>query len=177
MEPLGALFGERLVAWLAGRGVTVEDGRTVTAIERDADGSGYVTDVRCGDGTRRLRCRGRRRSLEGGGRLVPDLVAVADERLAGSPITAVHLWFDREIVDLPHAVLVGRVSQWVFRGERAMLPSRDRTRPRRLLPGRDQRIPRPARRRPRRHSWPPSSTNSATSFLQPATPRCSQPAS
>jgi len=26
----------------------------------------------------------------------------------------VHLWFDRPVVDLPHAVLVGRLSQWVF---------------------------------------------------------------
>ena len=39
-----------------------------------------------------------------------------DDSFVGSPITAVHLWFDRQIVDLPHAVLVGRVSQWVFRG-------------------------------------------------------------
>jgi hypothetical protein len=42
-----------------------------------------------------------------------------DESFVGSPITAVHLWFDRPIVDLPHAVLVGRVSQWVFPGEHA----------------------------------------------------------
>jgi phytoene dehydrogenase-like protein len=27
----------------------------------------------------------------------------------------VHLWFDRDCIDLPHAVLVGRVSQWIFR--------------------------------------------------------------
>jgi hypothetical protein len=46
---------------------------------------------------------------------VPD----ADAGLTGSPITAVHLWFDRDVVDLPHAVLVGRVSQWVFRAEAA----------------------------------------------------------
>jgi len=31
-----------------------------------------------------------------------------------SPITGVHLWVDRAITDLPHAVLVGRLSQWVF---------------------------------------------------------------
>jgi predicted NAD/FAD-dependent oxidoreductase len=35
--------------------------------------------------------------------------------LASAPITSVHLWFDRPITDLPHAVLVGRLSQWVFR--------------------------------------------------------------
>jgi squalene-associated FAD-dependent desaturase len=31
-----------------------------------------------------------------------------------SPITGAHLWFDRPIMDLPHAVLIGRLSQWVF---------------------------------------------------------------
>ncbi|MBC7815450.1 MAG: FAD-dependent oxidoreductase, partial [Planctomycetaceae bacterium] len=29
-------------------------------------------------------------------------------------IASVHLWFDRPITLLPHAVLVGRLSQWVF---------------------------------------------------------------
>jgi squalene-associated FAD-dependent desaturase len=33
---------------------------------------------------------------------------------ASAPIMAVHLWFDRPILSLPHAVLVGRLSQWVF---------------------------------------------------------------
>ena len=36
-----------------------------------------------------------------------------------APITGVHLWFDRPIMTLPHAVLVGRLSQWIFnRGPR-----------------------------------------------------------
>jgi len=37
------------------------------------------------------------------------------QNLAHSPITTVHLWFDRPITRLPHAALVGRLSQWVFR--------------------------------------------------------------
>jgi squalene-associated FAD-dependent desaturase len=32
-----------------------------------------------------------------------------------SPISGVHLWFDRPIMHLPHAVLVGSLAQWVFR--------------------------------------------------------------
>lgn len=36
-------------------------------------------------------------------------------QIESSPIAAVHLWFDRPITELPHAVLVGRLSQWVFR--------------------------------------------------------------
>ena len=31
-----------------------------------------------------------------------------------SPITGIHLWFDRTICDVPHAVLVGRMSHWLF---------------------------------------------------------------
>jgi len=35
-----------------------------------------------------------------------------------APISSVHLWFDRPITDLPHAVFVGKSSQWLFqRGE------------------------------------------------------------
>ena len=34
--------------------------------------------------------------------------------LKPSPITSVHLWFDREAMSLPHAVLVDCFGQWVF---------------------------------------------------------------
>ena len=32
-----------------------------------------------------------------------------------SPITGVHLWFDRPVTELPHAVLLDRTMQWMFR--------------------------------------------------------------
>lgn len=111
--PLGALFGERLVAWLTGQGVALETGRGVTAVERDP--AGAVTAV-VADGAA-LPCDAAILAVPWrvAARLVPDVVPAADERLSGSPITAVHLWFDRDCIDLPHAVLVGRVSQWIFR--------------------------------------------------------------
>jgi zeta-carotene desaturase len=31
-----------------------------------------------------------------------------------SPITGVHLWFDRQVMDLPHATLLDRTIQWAF---------------------------------------------------------------
>ena len=31
-----------------------------------------------------------------------------------SPITGIHLWFDRSITDLPHATLLDRTVQWMF---------------------------------------------------------------
>ncbi len=35
-------------------------------------------------------------------------------RLGTSPITGIHLWFDRQITDLEHAVLLDRTIQWMF---------------------------------------------------------------
>ncbi len=43
------------------------------------------------------------------------------ERLAhfeNSPITGIHLWFDRQISDLDHAVLLDRTIQWMFHKSR-----------------------------------------------------------
>jgi squalene-associated FAD-dependent desaturase len=36
------------------------------------------------------------------------------DRFGSSPITGIHLWFDREITDLPHAALLDRTIQWMF---------------------------------------------------------------
>jgi uncharacterized protein with NAD-binding domain and iron-sulfur cluster len=44
-------------------------------------------------------------------------------QLAGfetSPITGVHLWFDREITELDHAVLLDRTIQWMFHKSRIL---------------------------------------------------------
>ena len=38
--------------------------------------------------------------------------------LQHSPITGVHLWFDREVTTLPHATLLGRTMQWMFNKDR-----------------------------------------------------------
>ncbi|HWY67533.1 MAG TPA: hydroxysqualene dehydroxylase HpnE [Terriglobales bacterium] len=35
-------------------------------------------------------------------------------KFESSPITGIHLWFDREITDLHHAVLLDRTIQWMF---------------------------------------------------------------
>ena len=35
-------------------------------------------------------------------------------KLESSPITGIHLWFDREISELPHAVLLDRTIQWML---------------------------------------------------------------
>ena len=44
-------------------------------------------------------------------------------RFETSPITGIHLWFDREISDLEHAVLLDRTIQWMF--HKSKLQKRD----------------------------------------------------
>lgn len=41
-------------------------------------------------------------------------------RFQTSPITGIHLWFDREITDLDHAVLLDRTIQWMFHKSRLL---------------------------------------------------------
>ena len=47
----------------------------------------------------------------------PDLESLA--RLDWSPITGIHLWFDRPITDLENAAILGRTVQWLFRKDTA----------------------------------------------------------
>ena len=44
------------------------------------------------------------------------------ERFKTSPITGIHLWFDRQVTDLPHAVLLDRTIQWMFHKSSFQLP-------------------------------------------------------
>jgi zeta-carotene desaturase len=45
--------------------------------------------------------------------------------LESSPITGVHLWFDREITPLEHAVLLERTIQWMFHKSKILATRRD----------------------------------------------------
>jgi zeta-carotene desaturase len=46
-----------------------------------------------------------------------EAVGLPAPRFEHSPITGVHLWFDREITTLPHATLLDRTMQWMFNKE------------------------------------------------------------
>jgi zeta-carotene desaturase len=56
--------------------------------------------------------------LRGAQRLLATVPAMKDaisfDRFVVAPITTVHLWFDREVVDLDHAVLLDTRIQWMF---------------------------------------------------------------
>ena len=47
-----------------------------------------------------------------------EAVGLPAPRLEHSPITGVHLWFDREVTTLPHATLLDRTMQWMFNKDR-----------------------------------------------------------
>ncbi|HEV2273782.1 MAG TPA: hydroxysqualene dehydroxylase HpnE, partial [Acidobacteriaceae bacterium] len=65
-------------------------------------------------------------AFEGLSKLLPSLpqnqeaerLAANLERFEHSPITGIHLWFDREITDLDHAILLDRTIQWMFHKSR-----------------------------------------------------------
>ena len=115
--PLGEIW-QRAGTWLTRRGAKL---RMRTRIERlEVDGQRFLGIV-LGDGLcRRFDHVVSAVSWKQLGKLLgPELLkqiprAEAGTGLNSSPITAVHLWFDRPIMDLPHAALVGRLSQWVF---------------------------------------------------------------
>jgi squalene-associated FAD-dependent desaturase len=133
--PLDELYSGTLAQWLAAHNVDV---RLKTGVERLVMDAGTVSAVELRNGER-LAARQfvlavpQQRALS----LLPESIRTLPqiamiERLETAPIASVHLWFDRPITSLPHAVLVGRLSQWVFnrsrgegrtvRGEIASLP-------------------------------------------------------
>lgn len=115
--PLGELYGPPLLNWLAKHGVEV---RLSTGLEHFHLEEGRVHSITLRDGEQ---ITGEHFVLAVPHYRVLDLLPselVTHPQLAGvgelqsAPISSVHLWFDRPFTDLPHAVLVDRVSQWLF---------------------------------------------------------------
>jgi len=113
--PLSELFGRRLRGAIEHLGVNVLIGRQVRAITKSAQ---YVT-VETSDGEQ---FEAEHVIVAVPWHAVAGVLSRADlpavdqfAEFPGSPITGLHLWFDRQITDRPHAALVGTVSQWLFR--------------------------------------------------------------
>ena len=119
LVPLGELYGKRLENWLDEKQVRVRLSTGVRSIETDAEG--HVTGV----------------ILRSGETVAADFIVVAVpfnrvEAILGeslvdaipglsrlddfesSPITGIHLWFDRQVCPFEHVVTVGRRIHWVF---------------------------------------------------------------
>lgn len=115
--PLDELYSGTLAKWLADHGVEV---RLKTGVERLILDGDAIAAVEVRDGQRLTAShfvlavphQRARLLLPDSLRMHPQLAEI--ERLEMAPIASVHLWFDRPITRLPHAVLVGRLSQWLF---------------------------------------------------------------
>jgi squalene-associated FAD-dependent desaturase len=120
--PLGQLYGEELDAWLRQHSVSVQIGQAVRRFRLGAVGIEAV-ELRDGStisGDWYVSAVPFDRLLS----LLPDSAVDTEpvfanlRRLDTEPITSVHLWFDRPVTHLPHAVLVDCLGQWLFnRGE------------------------------------------------------------
>ncbi len=117
--PLARLYGEELTRWLDRHGVRVRAG---TAARRLLVENDSVRAAELRDGTMLtapwyVAAVPFDRLLD---LLPPALVETESyfgnlRRLETSPITSVHLWYDRPITRLPHVVLIDCVGQWLFR--------------------------------------------------------------
>ncbi|QDT38953.1 hydroxysqualene dehydroxylase HpnE [Stratiformator vulcanicus] len=123
--PLDDLYGESLLTCFDSRRAEIRTKTNVTALRTEGD---RVTGVTLRDGT----------TIDASAVVLavphhrvdslltePPLAEVGQsiQELESAPISSVHLWFDREITDLPHAVLIDRVSQWMF--NRTQIASRN----------------------------------------------------
>lgn len=127
--PLDEIFGERVRDWLCTRGGVVLQQSAVASLglaER-LIGSVELKDGRSIAGTEFILAVPHFRV----GELLPESIRNAPclsriDALESAPISSVHLWFDRAITELPHAVLVDRLSQWMF-NRNALWPQHQRT--------------------------------------------------
>jgi squalene-associated FAD-dependent desaturase len=119
LAPLGEIYGTRLERWLAVEGVEVRLSTGVKSVEIDDEGHLKGLRLRSGEAIDadfvvlaapfdRVAGFLSEAILE----RIPSLKSL--ESIEASPITGVHLWFDRRVCPHEHVVTVGRLVQWVF---------------------------------------------------------------
>jgi monoamine oxidase len=113
--PLGELFGRRLHAAIESLGVTVITGQGARRVVKRKEGVAVETHDGVRYETDHVVSAVPWHSVAGllSPKELPDVDRFA--QFPVSRITGLHLWFDREFTDRPHAVMVGTVSQWLFR--------------------------------------------------------------
>ena len=115
--PLEDLYGGRLTAWLTSRGSRICLQSAVDHLDMDEQRvtAARLTSGEVVSGDEFIVALPFFRVLS----VLPPSLATHPslsgiEQLQAAPISSVHLWFDRPITDLPHAVLVDRLCQWMF---------------------------------------------------------------
>lgn len=128
--PLSELFGVKLADALRGRGVRIQTETAVQRIRPDrtletTHGNISAKHVICSvpwHAIGRLFSDWDPKNSPGyfpikitaqGGQQSINSMPVSD--MPSSPITGIHLWFDRPITQLKHCVMVGTTAQWLFR--------------------------------------------------------------
>ncbi len=117
--PLNVLFGERMVSALQDAKVRILLGQSVNRLRWNADRCASV-DL---DNGQSIACDFLVMATPW--HAVPELIhdtpleslnkaASGAAQLKPSPITGVHTWWDKAWLPTPHAVIVGRLCQWVF---------------------------------------------------------------
>lgn len=115
--PLSEIYDSSLAKWLAGQGVSLRSPEGISRLVVE-DGTVRGVELRTGE-----RVSTEQVILAVPWHLVgslfpeelrshPQLQAL--EHLEAAPISSVHLWFDKPLTPLPHAALIGGLSQWVF---------------------------------------------------------------
>jgi squalene-associated FAD-dependent desaturase len=115
--PLGRLYGDELRAWFERQAVSIDLNAAVTSLTVAGDRiEGVATRGETYQADWYIAAVPFQRLLD----LLPAEVVRRHGCFAGlrhletSPITSVHLWYDRAVLELPHLVLVDCVGQWVF---------------------------------------------------------------
>jgi squalene-associated FAD-dependent desaturase len=119
LVPLGELYGTRLETWLTLKGVVLRKTTGVRSVEADDEGAVARVVLRSGEAipadfvllTVPFDRVGAILGPDLTGR-IPTLGSIA--AINASPITGVHLWFDRVVCPYDHVVIVDRLVQWVF---------------------------------------------------------------
>ena len=106
--PLGQLY--RAEVWQKLGGASIQ---TSMPAERIVTESGAVKAVITAEGEMHADYYICALPFERIGTVAPDL-ALDLSGFEHSPITGIHLWFDRAVTDLPHATLLDRTIQWMF---------------------------------------------------------------
>ncbi len=117
--PLGELYGLRMESWLRDRGVEVRLATGVRSVDADDDGDPRGVTLRTGETVAADFVVLAVPFDRAPGLLAPALrertpALDALERMEGSPITGVHLWFDRPVCPFDQVACPGRLLHWVF---------------------------------------------------------------
>jgi squalene-associated FAD-dependent desaturase len=122
--PLGRFYGAELREWLERHSVDLRENAGVRTLAFDENGISHAVlrdgSTLTADWYVLAVPFDRVLDLMPEGVIAREPVFAKLKNLSPSPITSVHLWFDRPVTSLPHAVIVDGVGHWVFnRGEAA----------------------------------------------------------